>query len=57
MSRVMLPMWSIAFRLTNGGMAAFLLAELKGDTEAAKALAPANVVFPGIQYETTVFGE
>ena len=32
------------------------LAELKGDSEAAKALAPENVTFPGIQYETTEFG-
>lgn len=30
---------------------AFLLAELKGDAEAAAALAPENVSFPGIQYE------
>lgn len=36
---------------------AFLLAELKGDAEAAKALAPANVTFPGIEYETTAFGQ
>lgn len=36
---------------------AFLLAELKGDAEAAKVLAPANVTFPGIQYETTAFGK
>lgn len=36
---------------------AFLLAELKGDTEAAKALASENVTFPGIQYETTEFGQ
>ena len=35
---------------------AFLLAELKGDDEAAKALAPDNLTFPGIQYETTPFG-
>lgn len=34
---------------------AFLLAELKGDSEAAKALAPENVTFPGIQYETTAY--
>lgn len=34
---------------------AFLLAELKGDKEAANALAPANVTFPGIQYETTAY--
>ena len=36
---------------------AFLLAELKGDAEAAKALAPGNVTFPGIKYETTGFGK
>ena len=35
---------------------AFLLAELKGDADAAKALAPENVAFPGIQYETTAYG-
>lgn len=36
---------------------AFLLAELKGDKEAAKALAPANVAFTGIKYETTEFNQ
>jgi CubicO group peptidase (beta-lactamase class C family) len=35
--------------------AAFLLAELKGDAEAAAALAPENVAFPGIRYETTAY--
>jgi hypothetical protein len=30
---------------------AFLLAELKQDTDAAAALAPGNVAFPGVTYE------
>lgn len=42
--------------LTNHFATAFLLAELKGDSEAAKALAPENVTFPGIEYETTAYG-
>jgi predicted dienelactone hydrolase len=33
---------------------AFLLAELKGDPEAAKAILPANAVFPGVTMKTTV---
>lgn len=41
--------------LTNHFVTAFLLAELKDDTEAAKALAPENVTFPGIHYETTAY--
>ena len=45
-----------AHDLTNHFMTAFLLAELKGDPEAAAALAPENVASPGIQYETTEFG-
>jgi hypothetical protein len=36
---------------------AFLRAELKGDADAAAALAPENVSFPGIQYETTAYGQ
>jgi predicted dienelactone hydrolase len=44
-----------AHDLINHFATAFLLAELKGDAEAAAALAPENVAFPGIQYETTVF--
>jgi hypothetical protein len=48
-------MSSIAFLPINHFVIAFLLAELKGDTEATKALAPENVTFPGIQYETTGF--
>lgn len=36
---------------------AFLLVEMKGDSEAAKALSPENVTFPGIQYETTAYGQ
>jgi len=35
-------------------MIAFLLAELKSNSEAVNALFPANVTFPGIKYETTV---
>ena len=46
-----------AHDLINHFVTAFLLAELKGDSEAAKALAPENVTFPGIQYETTQFGK
>ncbi|MGE5221602.1 MAG: alpha/beta hydrolase family protein [Omnitrophica WOR_2 bacterium] len=36
-------------------LTAYLLAELKGDAQAAKALAPANVTFPGVKFETTEF--
>ncbi len=46
-----------AHDLINHFVTAFLLAELKGDSEAAKVLAPENVMFPGIQYETTAYGE
>lgn len=46
-----------AHDLTDHFVTAFLLAELKGDSEAANALAPENVAFPGIQYETTAFGQ
>ncbi len=42
--------------LANHFVTAFLLAELKGDAEAATALAAENVSFPGIQYETTGYG-
>jgi len=42
--------------LASHFVTAFLLAELKGDAEAAAALAPENVNFPGIQYESTEFG-
>lgn len=41
--------------LTNHFITAFLLAELKDDAEAAEALAPENVIFPGIRYETTAY--
>lgn len=53
------PVWDMdrAHDLVNHFATAFLLTELKGDAEAAKALAPENVAFPGIQYETTEFGE
>jgi predicted dienelactone hydrolase len=43
--------------LTNHFVTAFLLAELKGDAEAAKALAPENVSFTGVKYETTAYGK
>ena len=46
-----------AHDLVNHFVTAFLLSELKGDGEAAAALAPENVSFPGIQYETTEFGK
>jgi hypothetical protein len=36
-------------------MVAFLLAHLKSDTEALKALAPANVNFKDVQYKTIGF--
>ncbi len=53
------PVWDMdrAHDLVNHFVTAFLLAELKGDAEAAKALAPENVAFPRIQYETTEFGK
>lgn len=43
--------------LINHFVTAFLLVELKGDTEAAKALAPDKVTFPGVRYETTAFAK
>lgn len=53
------PVWDMdrAHDLINHFATAFLLAELKGDAEAAAALAPENVSFPGIQYEATGYGE
>lgn len=53
------PVWDKdrSIDLINHFSTAFLLAELKGDAEAAAALAPENVAFPGIQYETTTYGE
>ena len=52
------PVWDMdrAHDLTNHFATAFLLAELKGDAEAVKALTPENVDFPGISYETTGYG-
>ena len=44
-----------AHDLVNHFATAFLLAELKGDTEAAAALTPENVAFTGITYETTAY--
>ncbi|WP_343413144.1 serine hydrolase [Candidatus Amarolinea dominans] len=52
------PVWDMdrAHDLINHFATAFLLAELKGDADAAKALAPEKVDFPGIKYETTGYG-
>lgn len=44
-----------AHDLTDHFVTAFLLTTLKGDAEAAQALAPENVAFAGIRYETTGF--
>ena len=51
------PVWDMdrAHDLINHFVTAFLMAELKGDSEASTALAPENVAFPGIQYETIGF--
>ena len=51
------PVWDLdrAHDLIDHFVTAFLLAELYGDAEAAAALAPDAVQFPGISYETTEF--
>lgn len=51
------PVWDMdrVHDLTDHLTTAFLLAELYGDDEAAAALAPDAVQFPGITYETTGF--
>jgi predicted dienelactone hydrolase len=51
------PVWDMdrAHDLFNHFTTAFLLATLKGDTEAAAALAPDVVSFPGITYEAQGF--
>jgi predicted dienelactone hydrolase len=51
------PVWDVnrAHDLINHFTTAFLLATLKGDQDAAAALAAEQVSFPGIQYETTGF--
>ena len=51
------PEWDKAqlLDLTNHFVTAFFLAELHGDEDAAAALAPDTVSFPGIAYETTGF--
>lgn len=53
------PVWDKdrSIDLVNHFSTAFLLAELKGDADAAAALAPENVALPGIQYETTAYSE
>ena len=45
--------WSVHRNAITHIMTAFLLAEVKGDTEAAKALLPQNVTIPGVKFETT----
>ncbi len=49
------PVWDMdrAHDLINHLVTAFLLAELKGDADAAAVLAPEAVQFPGVSYETT----
>ena len=51
------PVWDVdrAHDLIDHFTTAFLLAVLKDDAEAAAALAPDAVQFPGIAYETTSF--
>jgi predicted dienelactone hydrolase len=51
------PVWDKdrALDLAHHFTTAFLLAELKGDKDAAAVLAPNSVVFPGIEYESTGF--
>jgi predicted dienelactone hydrolase len=51
------PVWDMdrAHDLINHFATAFLLATLKGDTEAAAALAPDAASFPGITYEAQGF--
>ena len=51
------PVWDMdrAHDLINHFVTAFLLAELKGDADAAAALAPDAVSFPGIEYQAQGF--
>ena len=51
------PVWDMdrAHDLINHFATAFLLATLKGDTEAAAALSPDAVSFPGIEYQAQGF--
>lgn len=51
------PVWDLARTqdLTNHFVTAFLLAVLKGDADAAAALAPDKVSFPGIEYKAQGF--
>ena len=48
------PVWKLAdsHGLANHFATAFLLAELKGDSEAAAALQPEAVEFSGIRYQS-----
>ena len=49
------PVWDMdrAHDLIDHFATAFFLSQFKDDADAAAALAPVNVQFPGIQYETT----
>lgn len=51
------PAWDMdrAHDLINHFTSAFLLAELKGDDEAAAALAAENVAFPGVEFQSQGF--
>ncbi|NDJ75158.1 MAG: hypothetical protein GYB65_02775 [Chloroflexi bacterium] len=51
------PVWDMdrAHDLIDHFVTAFFLAELYGDEDAAAALAPDAVAFPGITYETTAY--
>jgi hypothetical protein len=51
------PVWDMdrAHDLINHFTTAFLLSTLKGDAEAAAALAPDAVAFPGIEYQAEGF--
>jgi predicted dienelactone hydrolase len=44
-----------AHDLVDHFVTAFLQSELKGDAQATAALAPENMVFPGIEYKTTAY--
>lgn len=51
------PVWDMdrAHDLINHFVTAFVLATLKGDADAAAALAPDQIVFPGVTYEAQGF--
>jgi predicted dienelactone hydrolase len=51
------PVWDLnrVHDLVNHFVTAFLKAEFQDDAEAAKALAPENVTFTGVEYQTTAY--